>query len=67
MTPGIKVDMKQQKYCKPVDMVKFLLALCCQDDHSATLGKDVDKRLDDCSNSVLRLAKCNELREGLEA
>ena len=66
VTPGIKADMKQKKHCNPEDMVKFLLALCCQDNPSATLDKDVDKRLNDCYKSVLPLANCNELRERLE-
>jgi len=62
--------MGQRKYCNPEDMVRFLLALCCQDDSSMTpVSRDetLDRCFGDCSRQVIPLADSEELRRRLDA
>ena len=61
--------MDQRKYCNPGDMVRFLLALCCQRDSLvAPVSRDetLEKRFEDCSRKVIPIANSDELRQRLE-
>jgi hypothetical protein len=61
--------MKQEQYCKPEDMIRFLLAICCQDDSSATpvsRGDVPDARLNEFLNGVAKIAESEELKAKLE-
>ena len=53
MKPGIKEDMEQRKHCDPEDMIRFLLALCCQDNSSMT-PVSRDEALNTCFGECLR-------------
>ncbi|KAF9783684.1 hypothetical protein BJ322DRAFT_1109538 [Thelephora terrestris] len=64
---GISVDMKQKKQCELKDMVRFLLALCCQSDSSTTLDSADGTLYNDCLRSVESIAGSNELKEKLES
>jgi len=67
--PGVKIDMGQRKYCNPEDMVRFLLALCCQDDSLTTpisRNETLDRRFRDCSGKVIEIANSEELRRRLD-
>ena len=62
--------MDQRKYCDPEDMIRFLLALCCQDDSSTTsVSRDetLDRRFEDCLRKVIPVANSEELRQMLDA
>ena len=62
--------MGQQKYCNPEDMVRFLLALCCQDHSSTTsVSRDetLNRRFGDCFGKVISIANSKELRGRLDA
>ena len=69
MKPGITVDMEQRKYCDPGDMIRFLLALCCQDD-SSTTPVSRDEALNTCFGECLRevtpVANSDEMRQKLD-
>jgi len=68
VTPGIRVDMHQRKQCKPDDMIRFLLALCCRDDSSTTaVSRDevLDRRFEDCMREAIPIANSDELRRRL--
>ena len=59
--------MKQ--HCDPKDMIKFLLALCCQDGSSTTPISHndlLDTCFNDCWNKVIRVANSEELRHKLD-
>jgi len=61
--------MVQRKYCNPEDMVRFLLALCCQDHSSTTpisYDKTLDSRFGDCSRKVIPIANSDQLRRRLD-
>jgi len=62
--------MRQRKYCDPEDMIRFLLALCCQDDSSTTpVSRDevLDGRFEDCMREAVPIANSDELREKLDS
>jgi len=66
--PGITADMNQRKNCDPEDMIRFLLALCCQDFSStAPVSHDeaLDRRFEDCLREVVPIANSCELRQRL--
>jgi len=61
--------MGQQKYCDPEDMVRFLLAICCQDHPSTTpVSRDetLESRFGDCSRKVIQVANSEDLRRMLD-
>jgi len=56
--------MTPRKYCDPKDMIRFLLALRCQDDSSATpVSRDdaLDKCFEECSKKVAPVANLKEM------
>jgi hypothetical protein len=59
--------MKQKKQCELKDMVRFLLALCCQSDSSTTLDSADGTLYNDCLRSVELIAGSDELKEKLES
>jgi hypothetical protein len=66
---GITNDMRQRKYCDPEDIVRFLLALCCQDDSLPTaISHDevLDTRFDNCLREVIPVANSIEMRRKLD-
>ena len=66
---GIKVDMQLRKYCEPKDMIRFLLALCRQDDSSTTpVSRDavLDKCFEECSETVTPVAELEEVEQKLD-
>ena len=61
--------MEQRNYCDPKDMIRFLLALCRQDDSSKTpVPRDdaLDKCFEECSEKVTPLADLKEMRQKLD-
>ena len=61
--------MELRKYCDPKDMIRFLLALCCQDDSSTTPNsgdKALDKQFEDCLEKVNQIAGSDRLRKRLD-
>ena len=61
--------MKQQKPCNPEDMIRFLLALCCQDDSSTTpvsRNDTLDRCFKECSNKAAQVAQLKEMRQKLD-
>jgi hypothetical protein len=66
--PGIEVDMRRRKHCDPEAMIRFLLALCCQNDSSTTpVSHDevLDRRFEDCLREAIPVANSNEMRQRL--
>ncbi|KAF9647703.1 hypothetical protein BDM02DRAFT_3270005 [Thelephora ganbajun] len=66
---GINTDMNQRKYCDPEDMIRFLLALCCQDEPSTTpvaRGQVLDDCFEVCWREVIPVANSDELRQRLD-
>jgi len=62
--------MRQRKYCDPEDMIRFLLALCCQGDSSTTpVSRDevLDRRFEDCLREAVPIANSDVLREKLDS
>ena len=61
--------MEQRKYCDPEDMIRFLLALCCQDD-SSTSPVSRDEVLSTCFGECLRevtlVANSDEMKQKLD-
>ena len=60
--------MAQRKYCHPEDMIRFLLALCCQDDSStAPVSRDeaLNTRFGVCLREVTPVANSDEMRQKL--
>ena len=67
--PGITVDMEPRKYCSPKNMIRFLLALCRQDDSStAPVSRDdaLDKCFQECSDKVVPVTHLKEMRQKLD-
>ena len=63
----IMVDVE---YCDPEDMIRFLLALCCQDDSStipAPRDEVLDRRFEDCMREAVPIINSDELREKLNS
>jgi len=61
--------MTPRKYCDPKDMIRFLLALCRQDDSSTTpVPRDdaLDKCFEECSVKVAPVANLKEMRRKLD-
>ena len=61
--------MEQRKYCDPKDMIRFLLALCRQEDSSMTpVSRDdaLDKCLEECSEKVTPVAGLEAMRQKLD-
>ena len=61
--------MDQQKYCDLENMIRFLLALCCQGDSSTTppsREKSLDGLFEDCFTKVGPVATSLELRKELD-
>jgi hypothetical protein len=61
--------MGQKKSCDPMDMIAFLLALCCRKDSSPAIDSredDLDKRLEDCFQKVIPIAEDGKLKRKLE-
>ena len=62
--------MEKRKHCNPEDMVRFLLALCCQDDSSTVaVPRDdtLDKRFKDCLKEVTPIADLPDLQNRLKS
>jgi hypothetical protein len=67
--PGIAVDMEREEHCKPEDMIRFLLAICCQDDFLTSPVSDgdvLDTLFNNCLDGVAKIAKCDELKGKLK-
>jgi hypothetical protein len=63
------MDMQQQKWCEPEDMIRFLLAICCQGDSSTTpVSRDeiLETRFQSCLEKATEIANCSELEEKLK-
>jgi hypothetical protein len=61
--------MLQRRLCEPEDMIRFLLAICCQSDSSTTpVSRDeiLDTCYKDCLEKATEIAKCGELKEKLK-
>ena len=61
--------MKQEKLCEPEDMVRFLLAICCQDDSSTTpvsRSNVLDTCFTKCLADVAKIAQSDKLKEKLD-
>jgi hypothetical protein len=61
--------MDRRKYRDPEDMIRFLLALCCQDDSSTTpVSRDevLDGRFEECLREVIPVANSDEMRQKLD-
>jgi hypothetical protein len=61
--------MQQQSRCKPEDIIRFFLAICCQGDFSTTpvsRDKILDTCFESCLEKVTEIAKCGELKEKLK-
>jgi len=57
-------DTQQRGDCDPEDMIRFLLALCCQDDSStAPVFRDsvLDERFENCLRQVIPVANSKEI------
>ena len=62
--------MEQQGDCDPEDMIRFLLALCCQDDSSTTpVSRDevLDRRFEECFRKVIPVADSEEIQQRLNS
>jgi len=60
--------MQQRQTCHPEEMIRFLLALCCQDDSSTTpISRDdvLIERFEDCLRQVIPVANSEEVQEKL--
>ena len=58
--------MKQEKFCEPEDMIRFLLGICCQDDSSTTpvsRNSILDTCFTKCLAEVAKIAQSEELKE----
>ena len=63
-------DMQLRKYCEPKDMIRFLLAFCCQDDSSTIpVSHDdaLDECLEECSEKVAQVVDLEEMLQKLDA
>ena len=61
--------MKQEKFCEPEDMIRYLLAICCQEDSSTSpisRGDVLDTRFNECLAGVAKIAESEELKGKLE-
>jgi len=60
--------MENPQYCKPVDMVRFLLAFCCDDNPpDATCGTQAtNERFGNCWRKVVPVANSGEMKRRLE-
>ena len=61
--------MQQRKTCDTKNMIRFLLALCCQDDSStAPVLRDdaLDRCFEECSEKVIPVVESEEMRQKLD-
>jgi len=60
--------MKEPQRCNPVDMVQFLLALCCTSDSSDALcdAQVANERFRNCWSKVVSVVNFGELKKRLE-
>ena len=65
---GVSVGMEDPQCCKPVDMVRFLLAFCCDDSSSDTIcdTQVLNERFEDCWRKVVPVANSGEMKRRLE-
>ena len=58
--------MRNCNHCQPKEMVRFLLAFCCQDGEPLDDGEALDERFDDCWRKVIPIANSEPLTKRLK-